>query len=90
MTRRKPLTLPQTIIDYSQPCKNGQPYVSPDGSCLRCGADQGVSGPKGACRPDEGLLEALRFYAMQKHHHGDILIDRGEVARAALAKAGCQ
>jgi len=45
MSRRKPVTIPRERIDYSQPCKNGQPYVAADGSCLRCGADQGV-----ACR----------------------------------------
>lgn len=30
------------------------------------------------------LIEALRFYANGKHYHGDILMDRGEVAKAAL------
>ena len=28
----------------TKPCKNGQPLVAADGSCLRCGADQGVRG----------------------------------------------
>jgi hypothetical protein len=45
MARRKPFVFPPTIIHIDQPCKNGQPYVAADGSCLRCGADQGV-----ACR----------------------------------------
>lgn len=27
------------------PCKNGGRWVAADGSCLRCGADQGVSCP---------------------------------------------
>ena len=44
MTRRKPTPLPPIVIDMSRPCKNGQPFVAADGSCLRCGADQGVSG----------------------------------------------
>lgn len=45
MGRRKPFVLPALVIRKDQPCKNGQPYVAADGSCLRCGADQGV-----ACR----------------------------------------
>lgn len=49
MARRKPVALPSTIIRWDQPCKNGQPYVAADGSCLRCGADQGVHGY--ACEP---------------------------------------
>lgn len=44
MTRRKPVNLPPIVIYMSQPCKSGQPYVAADGSCLRCGADQGVHG----------------------------------------------
>lgn len=32
-------------LDMSQPCKNGQPHVASDGSCLRCGTDQGVACP---------------------------------------------
>lgn len=51
--RRKPVALPKTVIDYSQPCKNGQPFVAADGSCLRCGADQGVACPAAAARPQE-------------------------------------
>lgn len=41
---RKPVPLPAIIIRADQPCKNGQPHVAADGSCLRCGADQGVRG----------------------------------------------
>jgi len=44
MASRKPVALPKTVIDWCQPCKNGQPFVAADGSCLRCGADQGVRG----------------------------------------------
>lgn len=44
MARRKPFVFPPTIIHMDQPCKSGQPYVAADGSCLRCGADQGVHG----------------------------------------------
>jgi len=44
---------PYPHLDFSQPCKNGQPFVRADGSCLRCGADQGVAGPKEACHPKE-------------------------------------
>lgn len=36
------------LLDAQLPCKNGQPYVAADGSCLRCGADQGV-----ACRDSD-------------------------------------
>ena len=44
MARRKPVPLPPIVINMSRPCKNGQPYVADDGSCLRCGAAQGVHG----------------------------------------------
>lgn len=44
MNRRKPIALPPIVIHEDQPCKNGQPYVAADGSCLRCGAAQGVHG----------------------------------------------
>lgn len=44
MARRKPKPLPPIVIYVDQPCKNNQVYVHPvDGSCLRCGADQGVA-----------------------------------------------
>jgi len=42
--KRKPRVYHPTIIYMDQPCKSGQPYVAADGSCLRCGADQGVHG----------------------------------------------
>lgn len=46
MARRKPRAAsPPTVVHMDQPCKNGQPYVAADGSCLRCGTDQGVSCP---------------------------------------------
>lgn len=45
MSRRKSAPESPAGIRADQPCKNGQPLVAPDGSCLRCGADQGV-----ACR----------------------------------------
>ncbi len=35
----------EEIVDGPPPCKNESPYVLPDGSCIRCGADQGM-----ACR----------------------------------------
>lgn len=55
MARRKPKPLPPIVIYMDQPCKNNQAYVHPvDGSCLRCGADQGV-----ACR-DTIEAEVLR------------------------------
>lgn len=54
MSRRKPVSLPKTAIHRDQPCKNGQPFVAADGSCLRCGADQGVRGY--ACNEDEVFL----------------------------------
>lgn len=44
MPRRKPIQFPPRVIYMDQPCKSGQPYVAADGSCLRCGADQGVHG----------------------------------------------
>lgn len=45
MARRKQAALPPRVIHMNMPCKNGQRYVHPvDGSCLRCGADQGVHG----------------------------------------------
>lgn len=34
------------------------------------------------------IAEALRFYADGKNHHGDILTDRGEVARAVAISEG--
>lgn len=33
----------------------------------------------------EALTEALRFYADGGHHHGDIIVDRGEIAKSALS-----
>lgn len=53
MPKRKPLALPPNVINESEPCKNGQPYVAADGSCLRCGADQGE-----ACRERARTTEA--------------------------------
>lgn len=44
MSRRKPIKFPPRVIYVDQPCKSGQPLVATDGSCLRCGADQGVHG----------------------------------------------
>lgn len=49
MAKRKPVQMPSIVIRSDMPCKNGQPFVAPDGSCLRCGADQGVRGY--ACDP---------------------------------------
>lgn len=57
MARRKPFVFPPSVIDMDQPCKNGQPFVAADGSCLRCGADQGVS-----CR-DTVEADVLRIMA---------------------------
>lgn len=42
--KRKPMQLKPLVIYMDMPCKSGQPYVAADGSCLRCGADQGVHG----------------------------------------------
>jgi len=44
MARRKPFQFPPRVIYMDYPCKSGQPFVAADGSCLRCGADQGVHG----------------------------------------------
>lgn len=45
MTRRKSSPRTPIVIHMNMPCKSGQRYVHPvDGSCLRCGADQGVHG----------------------------------------------
>ncbi len=44
MGKRKPVQLKPLVIYMDHPCKSGQPYVAADGSCLRCGADQGVHG----------------------------------------------
>jgi hypothetical protein len=44
----------------------------------------------GAISAAPDLLAALQFYAGGKHYHGDILVDRGDVARDALTKAGAQ
>lgn len=44
-SRKRSGSSPYPHLDFSQPCKNGQPYVAGDGSCLRCGADQGVACP---------------------------------------------
>lgn len=44
MSPRKSKALPPIVIHMNMPCKSGQPYVAADGSCLRCGADQGVHG----------------------------------------------
>lgn len=57
MARRKPIPIPVIAIQWEQPCKNGQPLVAADGSCLRCGADQGVRG-YACCDPDaEAITE---------------------------------
>ena len=60
MARRKPKPLPPRVIYMNMPCKSGQPYVAADGSCLRCGADQGVHGY--ACG-DPTEAETLRTIA---------------------------
>lgn len=44
MSRRKPYQFPPRVIYTDMPCKSGQPFVAADGSCLRCGAGQGVHG----------------------------------------------
>lgn len=57
MARRKPTPLPPLVIYMDQPCKSGQPYVAADGSCLRCGADQGVHGYACGDTMQKGLQE---------------------------------
>lgn len=56
MPKRKPVALPPIVIHTDQPCKSGQPYVAVDGSCLRCGADQGAHGY--ACGFDRAISKA--------------------------------
>ena len=67
MARRKPIVLPALVIYMNQPCKNGQPYVAADGSCLRCGADQGVHGYAcGDTMQRDFQIEARRIDALIK------------------------
>ena len=57
MSPRKSKALPPIVIHMNMPCKSGQPYVAADGSCLRCGADQGVHGY--ACDFDRAIAASL-------------------------------
>jgi hypothetical protein len=64
MARRKQIPLPPIVIRTDMPCKGAQQYVAADGSCLRCGADQGV-----ACRDTmerDISMEAWRLEALTR------------------------
>lgn len=68
MSRRKPVALPPIVIHVNMPCKSGQRYVHPvDGSCLRCGADQGVHGYACGDPMEEEVMRTIaEFDAMTK------------------------
>lgn len=69
MGRRKPVQLPPIVIYTDMPCKSGQTFVAADGSCLRCGADQGVHGYAcGDTMQRDLQVEAARIDAIVGHN----------------------
>jgi hypothetical protein len=67
MSRRKPIQFPPRVIYMNMPCKSGQPHVAADGSCLRCGADQGVHGYACGDPLEEQVLRTIaEFTALAK------------------------
>ena len=77
MARRKPVPLPPIVINMSRPCKNGQPYVADDGSCLRCGAAQGVHGY--ACQDGHEIAIQKAMAELKNYAEDDGLIDIDEL-----------
>jgi hypothetical protein len=54
-------------FDYSQPCKGIQALVAADGSCLRCGCDQGEACPIPTPPERKMIADAWRGYQAAAH-----------------------